>query len=426
MSAIDILRNSLAFVLDPLNTFRRETAPLDQIHADAVKDFQDTITALTTGPNAFKGAAADAITNLANDYLHSESKLNGEVWASGASTVGNTAGTGTLAMAALVCEQTEQKMDEALMQAAPPLEAESTDVALAVASDTAAAIEGGFNPVADGAGIGFTTKLGITVGAVVVTLLIALFGAYEWWRGQMESIAGQPLSALPPDPTPRRLVIVPPLKIYLSPEQEQDVDDIMRALQRAGITGISRDYIEALIGRGFDVNSILAAILGWKNAGKSINEINLSLFLAACNLTNILPHGFNSKEQFQQFISTLSNGLNQAGYPCVGAGLGGSAVTGRKFTTQAPFDQGRTSDYDIVIADPQLLQKAKDMGIATRGGGTRTGPLTPDEMRRLGLYALSKRLSRMAGRKVSFMIYNSVVTAAERAPTAVFLKNICR
>ncbi len=226
---------------------------------------------------------------------------------------------------------------------------------------------------------------------------------------------------LPPTPTPRRLVVVPPLKIYLSPEQEQLVDDIMHSLSRAGITGISREYIEALIGRGFDESSILAAIIGWKRAGKSLNEINLSLLIAACDMSNVIPLGFNSKGQFQQFLSALSKGLSEAGYPCESVGIGGSAVTGVKFTTKAPFDQGRRSDYDVILADPQLLQKAKDMGIGTRGGGTRTGPLSLKELEKLGLSDLAEKLKDMADRKVAFMIYNSVVTAAGILYTVVHL-----
>ncbi len=188
MSVIDTLRNSLSFVLDPLGAFRKETASLDQIHIDSVKDFQDTIASLTSGPKAFKGAAADAVTNLAYDYVYGERKLGSESETSSYSW-GNTAGTGTLAMAALLCEQTEEKMDEALMVAAPPLEAESAEATAAAAADAAAILEGGANPIADGAGGWLTVQLGLTVGGIIVALLMALFGAYEWWRGQMEGIA---------------------------------------------------------------------------------------------------------------------------------------------------------------------------------------------------------------------------------------------
>ncbi|MBA2285159.1 MAG: hypothetical protein H0W02_06740 [Ktedonobacteraceae bacterium] len=422
MNVLDVLRNSLAFLLDPLGQFRKQTEPLNHINEDAVKVFQNTVLALITGPDAFVGAAADAFVSIASDYVNSEGRL---VNGSGGPESTSSGQGGTLLAAAAVCEKTEAEMIQALEVAAPPLAAESADAVAAAASDTAAAIEGGLNPVADAAGTWFTLKLGLTVGGIVVALLLALFGAYEWWKGQMESIGDQPLPGLPPNPTPQRLIIATPPRIFLTPEQEQQVDDIMRALARAGITGISREDIEKLIGSGFDPGSILAAILGWKGAGKSDNEIALLLFLTASNLMDTIPFGFSSPQQYQDFQAALLAGLNEADYGCIGAGIGGNAVTGVKYTTGTPFDEGRTSDYDVVIADPQLLQKAMDLGIPLRGGRTRTGPLSDRALRALGLYDLAQRLSQLAGRPVHFMIYNSLVNSASRAPTIIFFNNTC-
>lgn len=94
----------------------------------------------------------------------------------------------------------------------------------------------------------------------------------------------------------------------------------------------------------------------------------------------------------------------------------GSSVTGVKYTTGAPFDVGRVSDFDIALTSPELFQRAKELGIGLRGGGTRTIPLKKEQLETLGLWDLAEELSHRAGRRVSFMIYDSAESVLKRGP----------
>jgi filamentous hemagglutinin len=130
-----------------------------------------------------------------------------------------------------------------------------------------------------------------------------------------------------------------------------------------------------------------------------------------------LPKGFANEEGFKGFVGKLQAGLEKAGHTGVQPLFQGSSATGESFRKKVPFDQGRTSDYDIALASPELFARAIEIGVKTRGKGTRTGPLKPKEMRRLGPNKIQRELSRAAGRPVKFMLYNDAKTAAERTPS---------
>jgi hypothetical protein len=133
-----------------------------------------------------------------------------------------------------------------------------------------------------------------------------------------------------------------------------------------------------------------------------------------------LPHGFASKEEFRLFSQSPRAGLKQAGYDDVEPLIRGSAVTGQKYTTGAPFDVGRRSDFDIALASASLFDKAKALRFKTFGKGTRTGPLTDTALGKLGLDQLALHLSQFAGRDVSFMIYDRVDSVTKRGPSIAF------
>jgi hypothetical protein len=88
-----------------------------------------------------------------------------------------------------------------------------------------------------------------------------------------------------------------------------------------------------------------------------------------------IPLGFNNADEFAEFGTRLKGGLEKAGYGSVQAVFQGSSVTGEKYTTGAVFDVERVSDFDIALASPDFLQRAKQLGIGLRSGGIRTGPL---------------------------------------------------
>ena len=137
------------------------------------------------------------------------------------------------------------------------------------------------------------------------------------------------------------------------------------------------------------------------------------------NTIRQVPYGFANAEKFAQFGSTVRSGLSKAGFNDVEPILQGSAVTGRSFSTGQPFDVGRVSDFDVALASPTMLNRAKELGIELRSGGLRTGPLMEKDLKSLGLYDLSIQLTKQTGREVNFMIYNAPVTAVDRAPSIV-------
>ena len=94
-------------------------------------------------------------------------------------------------------------------------------------------------------------------------------------------------------------------------------------------------------------------------------------------------------------------------------------MTGVKFTTGAPFDVGRVSEFYIALAGNDIFDAAQDGGISLRGGGIRTGPLGPGDLEQLGLTELRNSLITQAGRPVNFMIYRSLEAAIARSPSIV-------
>jgi hypothetical protein len=131
-----------------------------------------------------------------------------------------------------------------------------------------------------------------------------------------------------------------------------------------------------------------------------------------------IPLGFSNASSFLKFGDELYGGLRSAGVTDAQAGFQGSSVTGFRFRPpNDPFDLGRLSDFDVAIASPSLLRRAKELGIGVRSQGSRTGPLFPNEISMLGLAELQTSLSASAGRPVKFMLFESFDTVAIKAPT---------
>ena len=131
------------------------------------------------------------------------------------------------------------------------------------------------------------------------------------------------------------------------------------------------------------------------------------------------PLGFETPLEFEQFGDELYDGLSDAGFDDATAVFQGSSVTGESFRTGAPFDVGRTSDFDVALSSPELLARAEELGIGLRSGGTRTGPLNDEQLAELGLDELAESLSEEAGREVNFMIFEDAATAIDRSPSIV-------
>ena len=126
------------------------------------------------------------------------------------------------------------------------------------------------------------------------------------------------------------------------------------------------------------------------------------------------PKGFAGKDDYNEFVGALNSGLVVAGYVGTVAAFQGSSVTGVSFIGGRPF--GAHSDYDIAIGGADIFARARELGIPLRSGGTRTGPLNPDEIQALGLSDMRAQLQRMAaGRPVNFMIFDSIGGATARS-----------
>lgn len=134
------------------------------------------------------------------------------------------------------------------------------------------------------------------------------------------------------------------------------------------------------------------------------------------------PAGFKNKAEYEAFRDRLNQGLRDAGYGDARPILQGSGTDGYshnpKKPPNTPFDARghNTSDYDIAIASPSLMDAARRNGVDTRSRGTRTGPLTRSELRDLGLLGVQQDLKNMSGgRKVDFMVYQDGQFAVDRA-----------
>ena len=131
-----------------------------------------------------------------------------------------------------------------------------------------------------------------------------------------------------------------------------------------------------------------------------------------------VPLGFASAEEFRAFGAHLTGGLRAAGYDDVVPVFQGSSVTGVKYTTGAPFDMNRVSDFDIALASPALFERAKELGVVVRKNPTRTAPLRAKHLEQLGLLALRDALVQRAGRRpVAFMIYPDLGQTLARSPS---------
>ena len=142
---------------------------------------------------------------------------------------------------------------------------------------------------------------------------------------------------------------------------------------------------------------------------------------AEARLAEVLPWGFGTYANYLAFGQSLRDGLRAAGYRDVGPMIRGSAVIGENFRTREPFDVGRRSDYDIALVSPTIMQRAVELGIPLRGGGTRTEPLGDNALRALGFRELVDDLRHQAERPVSVMIYRSRRAVARRGPSRPIL-----
>ena len=261
------------------------------------------------------------------------------------------------------------------------------------------------------------------------------FGAryYDWLIGRWTSV--DPMWQKHPDVTPYNYVLNNPLRL-VDPDGMQVSAIEMRFLRDPALGGLYQSNLKAYqqgerVGAGVAAGALVvgaaATIAPYATAAAlsnpvTTNEIGIGITEAlspgAENLgVRGIPYGFESGSEFKAFGSSLLQGLETAGFNDVKALFQGSSVTGKKLKTGEAFDVGRISDFDIAISSSSLFAKAKELGIALRSGGTRTGPLKAADLKKLGLDKFVQQLYKKAGRPVNFMIFESAEDAAERAPS---------
>jgi hypothetical protein len=129
-----------------------------------------------------------------------------------------------------------------------------------------------------------------------------------------------------------------------------------------------------------------------------------------------VPYGFRDFRQFQEFATRYRDRMREV-HPDLDMAFQGSSVTGRSADTGDPFDEGRTSDFDIAITGESVNRAARENGVEFRGDEVSTGPLTERELQRLGLDGILDDASAEAGRDVHVMIFRTIEEAAGRKPT---------
>lgn len=418
---IQVIRD---LVVAPLQQFQSMASMIDYIHSSSYHNFTANINSLFSGyPPAIHGSGAEAITEKMEEYQYAERN-----------EVGHGGGSLSLLIdqGSFYCNKAASKIS-ALCDSYPFYD----HIHFTWKDLLPGFIDLMFEV--------YTSELEITkflnipnkkymVYSEQLDLLTDMGVQRRTWGYKMAELYNEP-SLEPPLPTPPNnlpisFISLPP--VTLTEQQQRELADIMGILATEGLKDIPRQYIEVLLSEGFSEDDILASISGWNRAGKTPQQISDLLYLAAFHIllgpyyrNDMVPRGM-TPEQYQNFLSTLRGGLKDAGY-CVGAGVGGSTVTGYKYTTGRPFDADPTdpSDYDLALADPKLLQKAESLGIKLRDGRTHTGPLTQEQLQELGLWDLVQKLEGQTGREVHFMIYNSLTATSARAPYIYFFGDSC-
>ena len=125
---------------------------------------------------------------------------------------------------------------------------------------------------------------------------------------------------------------------------------------------------------------------------------------------NAIPYGFSSLDEYYKFVESLKSELPEDTVIL----FQGSSVTGKSHKTGKAFDHGRKSDFDIALVNDDLYLKGLDANYRTKTEPNRMGPLSKEELEELGLLEVQNKMSQVAGRPVSFMLFESVEDALRR------------
>src|SRR3954449_6828977 len=128
-----------------------------------------------------------------------------------------------------------------------------------------------------------------------------------------------------------------------------------------------------------------------------------------------LPLGLESKAEWRKFVTTMYAAVDAAGHSDATIVWRGSSITGFNFRTGHEFDSLYRSDWDLALVSERSYERALRIGVRHPFSEQRTFELDKNSwLRRLGLLDLTRDLSVLADRKVSWMIYKDIAAVAER------------
>jgi len=166
-------------------------------------------------------------------------------------------------------------------------------------------------------------------------------------------------------------------------------------------------------GKGKIVFELVSTLAPFSKASEISRFLKLGTFKK-------IPLGAANMTVLKNFGTELLTGLEDLGVKDSKLFILGSSVTGKSFKTGLPFDVGRVSDWDLAIASPSLLEKAKEVHVPLRSGRTRSANLDLTKkfphknLEKMNLTPLAEKLSAQINRNVSFMIYQSEEAIAQR------------
>ncbi len=201
MSFEEIKAEIEAVVIQPLLDFRGKTSPLNHIHNENTQDFSNIMSGLLTGSDgetAFQGDGSMALADLVGNYIRTEQSITG----SGTDFVGH------LLEAAQDSERTAHQLQQQLDTIATQQDHTVQDAsAIALGLDAGAVAQGGIDLPWDAVAAGATL---IAMGIAAThnadqeksqQAQMAKYTAIVEWSKEMNGIANEPLTQLPPSPT---------------------------------------------------------------------------------------------------------------------------------------------------------------------------------------------------------------------------------
>lgn len=243
MAPLATLLNWFAPLLHPLGEFRMQVAKLTQIHQSSVQTFSGLAGSLIDAPagsKAFTGDLASSFWEDVQTYLNAENTLTG-----GNTTVVGLTGGGIVDEATVTCEDCVTEITGVAETAAAEIAGDAALDEVTAIVDAAAVAEVGVNPIADVAAIILTLIAGAALLVSLTKLAWDIYNAVQQWQRSMYRIGDTPLPQLPPNPTPAAAPTpsTGPMNQALTPQQEQQVNDILTQLSKEGVNGISQSDI---------------------------------------------------------------------------------------------------------------------------------------------------------------------------------------